>query len=276
MPVAAIATVAAAAIGAGASMSAADKAAKATKSASKSAAATADKELAFQQKARDEARAIFTPYSREGAAARRMYNAAMGVAPAAATSTGAGVAGADTLDAARAAYNSGFEASPYWQDAQYATGQAMNALRSTNAALGRGSSINSGKALRAASDIQQGYRGQATQNYLTSLNGISDTGMTADSGIASGGQVYANNASNAIRNASQLQQQYTMAGAQAYGGAMSNLAGIAGWTAGQFNQPTNYLTAYQPAPTAAWNPTPLPALQSVSSYSPLVYNGGGN
>lgn len=272
MPVAAIA---AAAIGAGATISAANKSASATKSASKSAAATADKELAFQQQARDEARAIFTPYSQEGAAARRLYNAAMGVAPATGTSAAAGVAGADTLDAARAAYDSGFDASPYWRDANYATDQALNALRSTNAAMGRGSSINSGKALRAASDIVQGYRGQATQNYLTSLNGISDMGMTADSGIASGGQVYANNASNAIRNASQLQQQYTMQGATNYGNAMSNLAGIAGWTAGQFNQPTSYYMQ-SPATYTAQPISATPSLNALSSYSPLVYNAGGN
>jgi hypothetical protein len=218
-------------VGAGASAYSASKQASAAKKATAAATEASNQEIALQREARDEARKIFTPYSQEGAAARRMYNAAMGIAP---TGTMPGGTGADTLEAARAAYDQGFEASPYWRDAQYGADQAMNALRSTNGAMGRGSSINSGKALRAAQDIQTGYRGQATMNYLNGLGSIIDTGLTADSGIASGGQTYANNAGNAIRNAASVQGNAAMAGAQAWGNAASDIAGFIGYGLGQW------------------------------------------
>lgn len=220
-----------AAVVGGATVYSANKQASAAKKAGQLASDASNQEIALQREARDEARKIFTPYSQEGAAARRMYNAAMGIAP---TGTVPGGTGADTLEAARAAYDSGFEASPYWRDAQYGAGQAMNALMSTNAAMGRGSSINSGKALRAAQDIQMGYRAGATQNYLNSLGGIIDTGLTADSGIASGGQTYANNAGNAIRNAAGVQANAQMAQGQAWANAASDFAGFAGYALGNY------------------------------------------
>lgn len=223
MPVAIIG----AAVTAGTSIYSANKQSSAAKKASQAATDASNQEIALQREARDEARKIFTPYSQEGAAARRLYNGAMGVGVGGSTDPTA-------LAAARSDYDTAFEASPFWRDAQYGTGQAMNALMSTNAAMGRGSSINSGKALRAASDIQTGYRANATQNYLSSLGGIIDTGLTADSGIASGGQTYANNAGNAIRNAAGVQANATMAGAQAWGNAASDIAGFIGYGLGQW------------------------------------------
>lgn len=234
------ATLAATAVGAGASIYAANKGAKAAKQASNQAAQAAQQEVELQREARDEARQIFTPYSQEGASARRMINGAMGVG--------------DDVAGGRAAYDQGFDASPYQRDAQYGAEQALNALRSTNGALGRGSSINSGKALRAAQDIQTGYRGAATQNYLSSLSGIADMGLTADSGIASGGQAYANNSGNALRNAAALQGQYGLAGAQAYANAASDISGFAGYALGNYmdnrrrtSQPTVITTTRRPS-----------------------------
>ena len=267
MPVALVAT----AVTAGASIYSAYKQASAAKKASQAATDAANQEIELQREARDEARKIFTPYSQEGAAARRMFNGAMGIAP---TGTMPGGTGADTLEAARAAYDQGFEASPFWRDAQYGAGEAMNALRSTNAAVGRGSSINSGKALRATQDIQTGYRGQATQNYLSSLNGIIDTGLTADSGIASGGQTYANNSGNAIRNAAGVQANAAMAGAQAWGNAASDIAGVAGYALGNYRPGgSNYfgtITAPQSLPLPPLINTTLPNYQI-----PRVSFGGG-
>lgn len=248
----AVAMIGGAIIGGVASNSAASKSASAAKNASNQAAQAAENELEMQREARDEARKIFTPYSQEGAAARRLYNGAMGIGVGGSTDPAA-------LASARSAYDTSFESSPYWRDAQFATGQAMNALQSTNAAMGRGGSINSGKALRAASDIQQGYRGQATQNYLSSLGGIVDTGLTADSGIASGGQTYANNAGNALRNSAALQGQYGLASAAAYGNSMSDIAGFAGYAGGQSyfrNQKPN--TGGGSRNTFDWSVQPVP------------------
>lgn len=268
MPVALIG----AAVTAGATIYSANKQASAARKAAQIAGETADKEIALQREARDEARKIFTPYSQEGAAARRMYNGAMGIAPGGAT----GPAGADSLAAARAAYDSGFEASPFWRDAQYGASEAFNALRSTNAAMGRGSSINSGKALRATQDIQTGYRGQATQNYLASLGGIIDNGLTADSGIASGGQAYANNSGNALRNAAGIQANATMTGAQAWGGAASDIAGLAGYLAGNYRPGGNsyyQLPTYSTPPyLPQGNTAPLAPVATIPSFT---LRGGG-
>jgi len=265
-----LAILGAAGIGAAASMSAAKSQSKAAREASAAARDAANQEIQLQREARDEARKIFTPYSQEGSAARRMYNAAMGIAPAAGTSAGAGVAGADTLGAARAAYDAGFDASPYWRDAQYGAGEAMNALMSTNAALGRGGSVNSGKALRATQDIQTGYRGQATQNYLASLAGISDTGLVADSGIASGGQNYANMSGNALRQAAALQGQYGLAGAAAMGQGYANAAGFLGYGLGNYRPGGQSYFSYTPPALSPNLPTggaPLSPLVTIPRFT---------
>lgn len=254
----------AAIIGGAASVYSANKASSAASKASKTASQTADKEIALQREARDEARKVLTPYAEEGGQARRMYNAAHGIAPA----------GADTIEAARAAYDAGFEASPYWRDAQHGSAESMNALVSTNAAAGRGGSINSGKAMRAASDILTGYRGGATTNYLAALGGVADTGFAADSGIASGGQVYANNAGNALRHASGIQANASMAQGQAYGDAASNIATLAGYAAGNY-QPggQNYFSAYSAQPLTPLRPVNATALSTMRSAPNLTLRG---
>lgn len=167
------------------------------------------------------------------------------VAPPAAGTPEAAAQG-DSLAKAQADYNSAFENSPYWKDAQYSTQQAMDAMRSTNAAMGRGSTINSGRALRGASDIQMGYRGQATQNYLSSLSGISGTGFQADSGRASGGANFANNASNALAQSAQGQATAAYARGQGTQNAISDLIGLGGFLAGQYgnrSQPASAQTS---------------------------------
>lgn len=263
MPVALVAT----AVTAGASIYSANKQSSAAKKASQAATDASNQEIALQREARDEARKIFTPYSQEGTAARRLYNGAMGIGVGGSTDPAA-------LASARSDYDTAFEASPFWRDAQYGAGQAVNALMSTNAAMGRGSSINSGKALRAASDIQTGYRGQATQNYLNSLGGIIDNGLTADSGIASGGQVYASNAGNAIRNAAGVSANATMAGAQAWGNAASDISGLAGYMYGNYRPGgSSYFSAQTPrAPALTSTPADITASYTIPR---LSYGGGG-
>ena len=253
-------------VGAGASAYSASKQSSAAKKATAAATEASNQEIALQREARDEARKIFTPYSQEGAAARRLYNGAMGIGVGGSTDPTA-------LAAARSDYDTAFEASPFWRDAQYGAGQAMNALMSTNAAMGRGSSINSGKALRAASDIQTGYRGQATQNYLSSLSGIIDTGMTADSGIASGGQAYANNASNAIRNAAGINANAQMAQGQAWANAASDFAGFAGYALGNYRPGgSSYFNVSAPTARPLSN-TPIPT-SSPYTIPSLTWGGG--
>lgn len=245
---AAAAMIGSAVIGGVASISAGRSQASAARQASAAAGDAASQEIAFARQARDEARTQLTPYSIEGQAARSMYNAAMNVDT---------MSGGDTLAAARARYGEGFEASPYWQDAQYSTGKALDAMRSTNAAMGRGSPINSGKALRAASDINLGYRGAATQQYLASLGGIVDIGVQADSGIASGGQVFANSAGSALRAAALQQGAYGLAGADAQAQGLANAGGFAAYGLGQIGQPKPIAPAQAIKPFSYAPPKPI-------------------
>ena len=249
----------------------ASKSAKATKKAAQIAAAQAEaasqRELAFQQQARDKADQVYAPYSKEGAAARRMYNAAMGV------DTMSGGVGGDTLAAARADYDRNFEASPFMGDARYGAEQALNALRSTYAATGQGIS---GKMQRAASDIQQGYRAGATQNYLASLGGIADAGGNADRDLVSTYQGFANNSSNAVRSAAAQQGQYGMMGAQAGANAASDIAGYAGDFLGYY-QSSRTKPIGSVAPVKAFSyktPSYTGKIRSAAQSLPALRGGG--
>lgn len=251
----AAAIIGAAVVGAAGSMAAGNAQKGAAKDAASATERSADKQLAFQREARQEAKTALTPYVKEGDVARARYNAGV---------LGIGTTGQADLDANRAAYNTNFEASPYWQDAQYATNQGVNALMSTNAALGRGSSINSGKALRGASDINLANRAGARSQYNTALSGLIDTGYQASTGIASGGQTFANAATNILANATNQQNQYNLAGANALAGAYGNAAGFAGWGLGQmanyYQQPSTYMSNSHAASIPAAQSYNIPGL----------------
>ena len=264
------ATLAATAATVGSSIYAANKGAKAAKQAGQQAAQAADREIALQREARDKADQIFTPYVREGDVARRMINGAMGI------DTMNGGAGGDTLGAARADYYRGFDASPFMEDARYGAEQSLNALRSTNAAMGRGGAINSGKAMRAAQDIQTGYRGQATQNYLASLGATADVGFNASGHIGDAYQGFASNAGNAMRYAANAQGQSGLAGAQAYANAASDIGGFAGYALGNYQDSRNRV-----APPRVVRPVYLPRtsgtvlVPSRTTSRPISLGGGG-
>jgi len=261
MGLATAATLAASAIGAHAASKASSKQASAINNAANQQAQSSAEQIALQREARDEAKKILTPYVTEGDSARRMLNSAYGVAP-----TGEG----DSLEGARADFDAGFEASPFWKNAQDATAKALAALRSTNAALGRGSSINSGKAMRAAADINQNYRGGATSEYIAGLGGIADRGFDASAGIASGGVNFANSASSTMAQSAANQGNLAMAAANAKYQGASDAAGFLGWGAGQLSG-GNFITNrsyFNPSP--AIRATPLMA-QPISQ---LAYAGG--
>lgn len=174
-----------------------------------------DKQLAFQQQGYDIAEREFRPWVKEGDQARAMYNSAFGVNPT----------NGQTLADARGQFDAGFENSPYWRDAQYSTTQALNALNSTDAAMGKGG-LNSGKAQRAAGDLVNNFRGNATNMYLNALGGIVDLGVTGATGVASAGQTLANNNAGAIRSATNAISDYMYDGTSGAGAARAN--GVAG------------------------------------------------
>jgi len=138
----------------------------------------------------------------------------------------------DQQPAGRAAYTQAFEQSPYWQDALEATNRGVSALVSSNAAAGKGGAINSGKALRAASDIAQTYRGGATDKYISGLGGYIDRYDAAKSGIANlkigAGTQVANAFGNQGNNLASIYANQGNALANIYGNQASNVAGFTG------------------------------------------------
>lgn len=319
---------AASAIGAGASIYSAKKQADAAKDAANIGAQSAQQQLGMQREAYQNADRILTPYSQEGAAARRMYNALLGVPTAAAapaqlqtgllgssrtgsqeldtyitnnpalqeywsgweTGTGSGkhrtmfgdfngyalseyrkavgrdptqggyadTPGAggslpmngDQIAADREQAVSAFRASPFSTIARDSAQRGTNALFSTAAAMGRG--VNSGKTMRAAADWNNTAQNNALVSYMGSLGGIADTGYNADSGRASGGQTFANNASNALAAQANAQAQGRLGAANAWGQGLSNAAGFIGWGVGQYGnqqqQPKKNALFYGPQP----------------------------
>lgn len=257
----AAAVVGSAVVGAGASIAAGNKQAKAAKDAANMQREAASEEIAFQREARDDANRILTPYSNLGNQARDRYYAARGLTP----STAGYTTGAAAND-----YENSFLASPDWQDAQYSTAQALGALQSTNGALGRGSAINSGKALRAASDITQGYRAAARSGYDNALLSAVDLGVMGDSGRASGGQNFANNAASATRSAAQQAGQYGLAAANAQANGLAGAAAFGSYGVNSFlNRPTSYNPPINPsAPISTIDyanmPTAISQIRSIS------------
>lgn len=321
---------------AGASVYGASKQANAAKDAASMQAASADKSLQLQKESYANADRILTPYSQEGAAARRMYNALLGVPtanaaparPASAMGTGQpgspdwqaylqqnpdlqaymdrngfgkvggstveeflsnhwntygqregrtlptfadtpapGMgpgAGGDQIAADREMAMSAFRASPYSTIARDSAQRGTNALFSTAAAMGRG--VNSGKTMRAAADWNNTAQNNALVSYMGSLGGVADTGYNADSGRASGGQTFANNASNALAAQANAQAQGRLGAANAWANGLSNAAGFIGWGAGQMGgAPKGNALFYTPVnaqTTAAALPSAFNTLRS--------------
>lgn len=322
---------------AGASLFGAKKQADAAKDAANIGAQSTQQQLQMQRDAYANADRILTPYSQEGAQARRMYNALLGVgtadaAPAQPLQTGLlgssqtgsmelddfiaanpglrqywsswetgkgsgrhrvlfgdfngyaldefqksrgrapaqggyapdapqmGTVGAtDRIAADREAALSVFRASPYSTIARDSAQRGTNALFSTAAAMGRG--VNSGKTQRAASDWNNTAQNNALVSFMGSLGGVADTGYNADSGRASGGQTFANNASNALAAQANAQAQGRLGSANAWAQGLSNAAGFIGWGAGQMGGGQNALFYQQPqtrttpgAPTGIYGP----------------------
>jgi hypothetical protein len=261
------ATIISTAVTTGASLYSANKQSKAAKSASAQAAAGADREIAFQREARDRAEQLFGPDMRAGDVASRMINGAMGV------DTMSGGAGGDTLGAARADYYRGFDASPFMEDARYGAEQSLNALRSTNAAMGRGSPINSGKALSAAFDIERLSRHGATQNYLASLGATADRGFNASTNIGNAYQGFASGAGNAVSRATALQGQGGLAAARAQAEGLADASGFILYGLGNYQRqkpPTarNAVSAIKPVSFKT------PTYRASSSIKPLLGGGG--
>lgn len=127
-----------------------------------------------------------------------------------------------------------FRRSPFYTTTRAAGEAGRNAILGTAAA--RGGTV-SGKAQRAVSDFTNEHEQGALASYLSSLNGVAATGYSADTGIASGGQTFANNTSAILGQQSQTQIAGTQAAANAGTDALKDLSSFAGFAYGASRMP---------------------------------------
>lgn len=255
----------AAGIGAAASLAGSKSQAKAQRQAADVQARSAEQQLQFQREAYQNADRIFQPYTREGGQARRTYNALMGMPSgdyqAYLRENPDIMSWWNTLTPeVKAQYNNNpvdfaqwhhetqssdralpmagssqamqqFQASPFSAVARDAADRGVNAMFSTQAAMGRG--LNSGKALRAAADWNDQTQRTALVQYMGALDGVANRGFEADNNRVASGQAFANNASAASQRGADAMAGGYIGAANARSQGLQDVAGFVGWGLGQ-------------------------------------------
>jgi hypothetical protein len=268
-------------VGAGAAIHASNKQSKAIKNAGNVQKQAQDESIAFQQRARDEAKQILSKYSTEGNAARGRQNAFLGLnkpaAPAQqpimrpqpyAGALGRPTAGgrpmqngrygameidqfespgmimggplemaqpgqadptktdAETQEEAWSAY----EASPWGRIGVMEAGKARDDFLSMAGAQG---SALSGRTARGMSEVAEEAKLRNFMGYYGALGDVTDRGFVADSGIASGGQAFADRATNITMQGGETAANLQLAKGQAKADGINDLASWIGWGMGQ-------------------------------------------
>lgn len=222
MPVALIA----AGIGAVGSIAGAAISSKATKSAAQTAAQTAAQNNALQTQIYTSNKAELDPFVTRGNIAGNTENALLGL-------------GGDPA-AAKTAFDGYLGSTGY----TFQRDQGVNAITGNRAASG---TLDSGGTLKSLDAYGQGLASNYFQTYLSNLNGISGTGLTAASAVAGVGQNYAN-ASNANNtNAGNTAANATLANASTINGLIQSGVGAFGSALGQ----SSFKPPSTPSPTVA-------------------------
>ncbi|MEY2759938.1 MAG: hypothetical protein RIR33_3716 [Pseudomonadota bacterium] len=275
------AIVASAAIGSAAAIHSSNQQSKAIKNAGNVQKQSQDESIAFQQRARDEAKQILSKYSTEGNAARGRQNAFLGLnkpaAPAQqpimrpqpyAGALGRPMAGgrpmqngrygtmeidqfespgmvmggplemaqpgqadptktdAETQEEAWSAY----EASPWGRIGVMEAGKARDDFLSMAGAQG---SALSGRTARGMSEVAEEAKLRNFMGYYGALGDVTERGFSADTGIASGGQAFADRAANITMQGGQTAANLQIAKGQAKADGINDLASWIGWGVGQ-------------------------------------------
>jgi hypothetical protein len=277
------ALVATAAVGAAGSIYSANKQTKAAKNAANVQKQSQDEALAFQQRARDEAKQILSKYSTEGDAARGRQNAFLGLnkprasQPQAAAPMGyAGALGtpagmrqvrgrygpngpmgefstlgqieggpiemgqpgmmspgadptktdAETQEEAWAAY----EQTPWAKIGTMEAGKARDDFLTMAGAQG---SALSGRTARGMSEVAEEAKLRNFMGYYGALGDVTERGFSADSGIASGGQQFADRAAGIKLEGGRTSADFYQQKGQNQANAANDLASWIGWGMGQ-------------------------------------------
>jgi hypothetical protein len=187
--------VAAAVIGAGASIYGASRQASAAKSAANAQQRATDQTLQLQREQYNQTRADQEPWRQAGVGALN----------------------------ALANPNANFQASPDYQFRMNAGLEGVTQNRAVNGLL------NSGSALRGLNDYAQNTASNEFGNWWNRQSGLAGVGQAANESNQQAGSAYANNSGNALMNNANQQGQsaYYQANAQAQGAGQ--LAGAIGW-----------------------------------------------
>lgn len=136
---------------------------------------------------------------------------------------------AETQEQAWAAY----EASPWGKigvmEADKARGDFLSMAGSQGGAL-------SGRTARGLQEVGEESKLRNFGSYYGALGGVADMGYSADTGIASGGQTFANTASRIAQQGGEQQAGYSIAKGQTQADLNNDLASWIGWGMGQWPQ----------------------------------------
>jgi len=101
----------------------------------------------------------------------------------------------------------------------------------------RGAAL-SGRVIRGTAELANEAQLRNFTGYYGALGGVADTGFNADTGIASGGQQFANSASNVLAANANNQSNLSIAKGQNSANTANDLASWVGWGIGQWPQAT--------------------------------------
>lgn len=123
-----------------------------------------------------------------------------------------------------------FEASPW---GKIGTMEANNARDAFIASAGAQGSALSGRTARGMAEVSEEAKLRNFGGYYGALGQVTDRGYSADTGIASGGQTFANNASNITQQAGANAADFSIMKGQNQANTAGDLASWIGWGLGQ-------------------------------------------
>lgn len=177
---------------------------KAAKKAAATQAEATNSSNALQKQVYDQNAATLAPYVQSGNAAGTQINSMLGLGGS-------------------QAQNDAFENYRNSTGYQFRLGEGMNALNSGYAGAGV---IRSGAAMRGAVEYGQNFASNEAANYMNLLSNQQGVGLSAASAQAGVGQNYANNVSANTMNNAAIQGQLRMNNANNIGSAIGGLGQI--------------------------------------------------
>ena len=127
-----------------------------------------------------------------------------------------------------------YEASPW---AKIAATSADDATKEFTSMAGAQGSALSGRTARGMAEVSNREKQKGFGTYYGALGDVADTGFAADTGIASAGQTFADRSGSALMNGANATANAQQGQADAWGSALTDAAGWAGWATGNLWDP---------------------------------------